>query len=534
VRIALLVLLSVVALAGPGAASEPTPLAINFRVPAQAEGRLAVNAAEWALLVFPPAHTNVVDLELAQAGKATTYTYLQYTVSEGPLAWEPDSLSIRDSNMPLQPGLRATATFPAGRWGSLFIVADDIELSMGDAQVILGQAEAGSPTEPQLPPGEVPVGTVRPLWPDIPVTSATLGLSNGEQGASFRFEATGVQQLEWHNATVACLDSQSCPDTPAYWQSILPLGDGNDRIEVRNYTELTTTGGHAIGSGQAFLAAMGGARIDVALEGSMRLPGAQLVRCDPDCAAPDEGTLLANGSLTLRGLEPLPGRSDRLRGQLGGTATSARLDEEPRPGLLRASAVAGGAALGLALLAKLMAVLFWRRPRVPPADHPRRQTLQSLVVQEPGLTFRQLQRRVGWANGVTRHHLDHLVRARAIVARPYRNTVRYFENHGRYDTDWQRVVLTRDAEQRWLLDWLAQRGGASQVEIVRAALSTRGWSRSATQRRLKALVSTSLVHAAPAVRPRFYIAPGRPPPLAATGGSYGGTRLSLALVPRDT
>jgi hypothetical protein len=424
------------------------------------------------------------------------------------------------SGMVLPPGMHLAAAFPEGGWGSLFIEADAIRVHADAAHATLRQAAAGSPAVLQLPPGAVPAGTLQPTSPDVPAASASFGLGDAPQGTAFWLEASGVRRLEWYNATVSC-SSAACPDAPAYQPHALPLR-GGDRAEVRNYTELATWGGHATASGHALLAAVGGGHLDGTLDGSLRLPGAHLGACAPDCPGTEGGTLRAEGNLTLSGLEPQPGHGDRLRGQLGGTVLHTMLDESERPDLLRVSAVAGGAALGLALLAKLLAALLWRRQRQAPKDHPRRQALQQIVAREPGLTFRQLQRRAGWGNGVTRHHLDHLVQASRIVARPYRNTVRYFENHGRYDAGWQQVVQWRDEEQRWLRDWLAQRpGGVGQAEVVRVASAARGWSRSATQRRLKALVDAGLVRAETRGRAQVYVAQALPMGLAVPDGSTG-------------
>jgi hypothetical protein len=488
----------------------PGTVDAGFRTPAQAEGRLAADGLEWALLVFHEGGADVA-LDAAAGSAADTYPALRTRVLAGPLS-EDDPWPSAPSSQDLPDGVHADAAFPAGRWASLLVVADAIALRAGPVQATLA---VGAPNQVArfLPPGAVPADVVRTeAYADAGAAADSAGLALAADGGfPFTLEARGVRRAEWYNATVACPGSP-CPDAPGYSAHGAGPAGASVRVEERNYTALVTSGGSAAGSGRAMAAAVGGGRIDVAVAGGLRLPEARLDPC-PDPCAPG-GTLRAEGNVTLAGLQAEAGGGGggaggaggadgvggagggRMHARLGGSVGRAAVDEAAVPDLLGAGLVAGGAAVGLLVALKVAFALFLRRKPAAPAEHPRRDELQRLVVAEPGLSFRQLQRRLGWANGVTRHHLDHLVRAGRLAQRRHGQTVRYFENHGRYDGNWQEVVAWRDPDTRWLAQWLAARPGAHQSRVVQAAAAERGWSRGATQRRLRSLVQAGLVRTA--------------------------------------
>ncbi|MFO1534272.1 MAG: hypothetical protein ABR586_01265 [Thermoplasmatota archaeon] len=98
----------------------------------------------------------------------------------------------------------------------------------------------------------------------------------------------------------------------------------------------------------------------------------------------------------------------------------------------------------------------------------------------------------GLPDSVTRHHLKKLERLGLVVAQQHGRTVRYFENHGRYDKTWREVVAMQEPAMRQLLNWLRQHSGCSQQDLVAQARQL-GLTRRATQRRLQHLQAWGLV-----------------------------------------
>jgi predicted transcriptional regulator len=142
-----------------------------------------------------------------------------------------------------------------------------------------------------------------------------------------------------------------------------------------------------------------------------------------------------------------------------------------------------------------------------PLEHPRRRRIFAYIQAHPGATFREVARGAAVATGTTRHHLTVLKRQRMIVERPHRSTVRFFENHGRYDATWASVVLLREPPLRHLHGWLARNPGAAQKEVLEA-MALGGWSRSTTQHRLERLVAGGVVESRLQGRRKLYQAAG--------------------------
>lgn len=91
-----------------------------------------------------------------------------------------------------------------------------------------------------------------------------------------------------------------------------------------------------------------------------------------------------------------------------------------------------------------------------------------------------------------------------IVEHPHGSTMRFFENHGKFDTSWSRVVLLREPPLEQLHGWLSERPEAHQKEVLEAMESLHGWGRSTTQHRLTRLVEGGLVSIRLQGRLKFY------------------------------
>jgi hypothetical protein len=183
-----------------------------------------------------------------------------------------------------------------------------------------------------------------------------------------------------------------------------------------------------------------------------------------------------------------------------------------------AAALVGAVVAGSLLLWWWLAALLARPAR---RLHPRAEDLLQAVCAEPGLSFRALRDATGLANGVALHHLRRLLREGRIVSRRHRNTVRFFENHGRYAGTWREATVLRDPLNRRLHEWLAGNRGATQADTVQAS-RTWGWQRGVTQKRLALLEEAGLLARSRHGRSVRYLAirPALPTPAATDAAAW--------------
>jgi predicted transcriptional regulator len=282
-------------------------------------------------------------------------------------------------------------------------------------------------------------------------------------------------------------------------------------------------------AGRAMTVLAGGPSLDLDVEGWVRLP---LAAGDPacgECVNPENQTLFAQGQIRLAGLRTSDEQGE-LSADFSGNLTMAKFDEEPvdpiallGPGAAVAGVVAATAVVGI--LAKvLLGGLFTKLSKEKALEHPRRQLLYAYIQEHPGANFRELVRRSDIASGTARHHLSVLKRSGHIVEKPHGGTVRFFENHGKYEASWGSVVLLREEPLKQLHDWLTAHPNVPQKAVLEG-METLGWSRSTTQHRLLRLQHGGLVSmrqqgrlkfyniASPAVERRF----GLPPAIAQPG-----------------
>jgi DNA-binding transcriptional ArsR family regulator len=259
--------------------------------------------------------------------------------------------------------------------------------------------------------------------------------------------------------------------------------------------DIATAGVNEVrGDGDFAYAILGGARLTLSVDnGRIRLPLASVQGPCPDCALPENQTLTAGGDITLASLER--SGNAQLKANLDGSLTEARLDERAiDPATLFGAKVATGAiaAAALGFLAfKLLGLLFTKWQDHDLLDHPRRRLVYQTIAEHPGTGFRELTRLTGLAIGTVRHHLDVLLRHGRIVERQQGASLRFFENHGKYDRTWSRVAVLRDEPTRLIHDWLAEHPDTPQNQLL-AAIEERGFSKTATQRRLQRLVTAGL------------------------------------------
>lgn len=485
-----------------GAASQPSALALEFSVPAQATGNLT-SEATWALLILGPASS--ADLRLAAAGpsSAVNHTRIDLRAEGVPHSWLPqnrsdEAVAVRDD---LQAGLRAE-----GSWSSVLVEAGSIELTASAARATLRASDGDD--DPNAFVAAEEGGSAPVLRSDGPLaTGAALTLQAGtlHEEIPFHLAVRGLRRVEWHNVTVACTPSTSaseasgCPDGARPFGASVPLPGGFAESRVMPFLDLRPANGTLDGEGTALSMVVLGQGMDLAVHGRARFPQAVLSGDCGGSACPDPAgrTFQAEGDLLLRGLAPAPSK-DRMRTDLQGAVGQARFDEQPIPELVGQAAWVGAAAVGLAVLARVAWALFARNPR-PVLEHPRSKALNDLIHEVPGLSFTQVKERTGWGHGTTRYHLQRLLRAGQVVAYGYQNSVRYFENHERHKDDWMEHAALHKPELRALHQWIAEHPRSSQSQVI-AATAKWGWKRSVTQKRLRRLVEAALVedHRTPA------------------------------------
>jgi predicted transcriptional regulator len=478
----------------PVAASE-VHLQADFARPAQIQGNLGVERAQWALVVFRggPAAFNFT---LPSGATETNQTVLdaERPSSDPPALTLPLELPETSRDLPSQ--LDGTLGF-SDAWASLFIEAGSISLSIPGAGGNLDRVFAGEVATAHVPRArdtpDSATGVFFLQTRHLPGDGVVLSAESQQAfvPVALGIEARDVRSMAWHNATVEC-QSSMCPDAGRPWV----MNAGTTRLQRLSYMQLRTNSGTLRGGGQAWAIATGGPSIQASVDGHIRLPDAHLLGACPSgtCPNPAGRTFPADGHITFDGLSPSPSRLDHLSAQLGGNFAAAAFDESPVSAFTTAAEVGVGALglAGLAIFVRFLAGLFARSSRPPALQSERRQALFEEIKENPGLSFRGLQRLLGWPTGTLRHHAERLLDERIIVAEPYRNTVRYFENHGRYKDTWRTVAPLQNPDVRRLLDWLQQQPETTQGGVTQHVLAW-GWDRNKARRCLRELQEAGLL-----------------------------------------
>jgi DNA-binding transcriptional ArsR family regulator len=311
---------------------------------------------------------------------------------------------------------------------------------------------------------------------------------------------------------VSCQPSD--PECPAGGQHNVTTSESpayNLSFSTYGYTRTSSNHmGMLSGSAQPRLIMVGGANLDVVVDGWVRLPiGGDSTPCS--CGDWDGKTLGATGQIRLANLRYSDDR--HLGAELSGEFASARLNEQPLDvawlNSVQLTAGVAAAAIGLVVLAKLAKLLpsgfFTRQTRAAPLDNPRRKAIHDAVLAHPGISFRGLVRLTGQAIGTTQHHLAVLGRSGLIAKRRHGFTLRFFENHGRHDNVWRELATLQDPHLGALHEWLCLQPELPQQIILDAMQRRHHWPRSTTQHRLSRLEQGGLVQLRVAGRRRYYL-----------------------------
>lgn len=469
---------------------------MEFSPPAQFQGKAEASGAQWIIFLFHGGRGGNLKLALPGGADQVNQTFLQAKRTgfdnENPAA----PLPPRTSKLPA--ATNANLNPLEGAWASLIIEAKSITISAEGSDGSLRQAKSGDYMPSHFPPVSYPedaisagLNTPRWLWTDSDGTVVNAASTRMNEPLPFAIKVEGLERVRWHNFTTSCA-SQSCPDAGAPWGTSTEV-EGTTWLQRLSYIELEAPSGTLVGQGHAVAIAMGGPAIDLVLRGSLRLPDTSLTGDCPDgpCSNPAGRTFSATGNITLQGMTGDDG-SGRLHAQLAGDFAAA-FDESPAIGFAVAAAAATAVVLaGAVWLVKFLIGLFARSARRPALDHPRRRAVFEAIQAHPGLSWNGLRRHLDWPDGTLRFHLGRLLEDGLVVKQRLRNTVRLFENHGRYSRTWRQVAPLQDPEARRLHEWLLRNPGVDQTCVVNEAAGW-AWTRAKARRRLQVLVEAGLV-----------------------------------------
>lgn len=330
------------------------------------------------------------------------------------------------------------------------------------------------------------------------------------KGADWRDFPCSTENAGWLIITMHDFEAVGQPAwsswTETSWNQSLPASTSETTVvgpdELRTSVITQRTGlleGRQNLTIRAPLAEIHVALSGIQVEGSLELP-------NYNSESESSPNLIAEGSFVL---DNLTFQNGRFEADMSGDVKAARLDNDvvSADALGWATAGAVGTAAVAVVLWKLagggLIAGFTRLTMEEALEHPKRQHVFGYIVDHPGATFREVVRETGFATGTTRHHLTILKRSSAIMEQKHAQTLRYFENHGRYEQSWDTITLLREAPLAQLHGWLTKNPLCNQKAIL-AAMMEEGWSRSTTQHRLSRLVDGGLVSMRPQGRMNLY------------------------------
>ncbi len=398
-------------------------------------------------------------------------------------------------------------------WGALYVYGEEIQLLATNQTGIL---RALGPTD-CLHHVQSKDDLKRDLLPYFCPPGRVFMQANVNTSAidsSVSFHVVNATRMIVHNFRTSC-SGDSCPEG-GYRQQETQSSPLSFEAQVwrYGYERYELSGATVSGSAGTHGTYLGGSALDLGFTGSARFPLANGTSClaGAVCSATGDQTLRVWGTLALDDLHATGDSSSRLRATVSGDADLIMLDEAPffSSGTQKIAAAAGVAAL-LAAAVKIALGVLATRTKHDPLAHPNRKKLYNYILTHPGGTFREVIRGTEIPAGTARHHLAILRQTNLIQEHGHKATLRYFENHGRFDDSWNTVVMLREPELKRLHKWLLKHPGSMQREILDAAGTDWGWSRSTTQHRLKRLSEEGLIDVKLQGRLKLYTARQRAP-----------------------
>ncbi len=396
---------------------------------------------------------------------------------------------------------------------SIFILADSVAVHTPDATGLVESRPITCPVN--YMPRQL---TGRFLFPTIycPVNDEDISLeSSREFPQRVSVSVHGARQLLVHDGGLFCSNNDArCPPSADRVNMVSePAGADGRGILAYRYTVMNLSGVNFTFTADPAYSLAGGGAVNLVLDGFLRLPQASWRTCEGmnDCHVASNQTLRAWGPLELLGLRSVVGAGGRIAADIEGPAATLVFDEGPPVFIDSDLAAVLGITAILAAALKAALGAFSTRTKQVPLAHPNRRKLHDYILSNPGGTFREVVRGTGIPTGTARHHLAVLNQANLIQEHGHKSTLRYFENHGRFDESWNTVVMLREPELKRLHTWLLENPGSMQREVLDHADASWGWSRSTTQHRLKRLADEGLIAVKLQGRLKLYTANERAP-----------------------
>lgn len=475
---------------------------LSFGVPADLGGATEWNGLEWALLVVRDADAGSMRFTTSGLSPLAAFNH-----SYSWTGWrDPVVAALETPHAEGHESLPVDATAIGGNTtvgsSSLLVVGSKLALSVGMPTRLVEQSLPWHALDQGLDQDPTPYREERAS------PQGVTGLANSIEPREVSLHGEGLCLLEFQGWDLIC--DRACPPSGSQRLTSIPVAAGGEVRVVRStFTEIQAGDGAIRLEGQASFVAFGGRAVDLGIDGHMRLPrAAGEVECEA-CTLDGEKTLRASGSFLLQNTRFQA--DGRLAASVHGVATAAAVDEVPVTWRLRHVATDGALVAGTAGLVGIgLFALFTRFSKTQALENDNRKQLYDTILQNPGINFRELSRQSGIASGTARYHLTILARAKLIVEKPHHNLLRFFENHGKYEANWNQVGLLRDPGLKDLHQWLSSQGQVPQKDILNAMERRHSWSRSTTQHRLARLVSDGLVSVRSQGRLRMYAIAGTP------------------------
>jgi hypothetical protein len=510
-----LVLVVILMMAGAAQGSESGDGATTFDWPAELGPALDVRGASWALILMPSDHNVSLNASFPGGASVTEYTKHLYAEVHGPIAGSTGT-PVEGGEQTKDLGPMETHMGPSRTWSSLFIAGPSLQLNMTglDGRVLLkrdGECLRRIPVE--LDERYLQLARFNDLCPiGAHVVIAVRSDHDLTHGAEqFTLMADRAERVEWHGANITCTTTD-CPSGGPRTRQSTALPTGHTITNTDNtYVSLTAHQGASLnGRGEAAVVFIGGASLDVGVDGRARFPASGLEGCSA-CEPSIGQTLQVTGAIELGDLHPEG--DHRMRTQLVGEAASVRLDEVAINPTSLGLKVAGGTvaaaavvATALVLLKVFFGSLFTRHTQKGALEHERRRRLYDYIVEHPGIHLRQALRAADVPSGSGRHHITKLAQAGLIVERRRYNTVCLFPTDARFADSWKEWAALHNPEYRLLYEWVQAHPDKSQNEIVAAFAVSHDWRRGVTRKRVERLAAEGIVHFRHQGRFKFYAA----------------------------
>lgn len=505
------VALLVASIAGSASAA-PTTLSLEFGTPSKIVGSVQASGLSWALVIFAPAGAEA-NFELDGLSSVVQRNHVGVQNDEMSPVLEESSMVppyFYEDGQEHPSRVEGEATFGTD-YTSLLVEAESISLNMRAAAYIRTPGE-GDEMSSFLPEAYFPAGTYRNT-PDVAQDSVAVGFL--PDGTNLVLAAQGVHRIEWFGAAPRCPDY--CPPGGG---KATAFDGGDARVETYSYVELQAATGALTATGTPATVAVGGHGFNLAADGFFHFPQVKMDgRCkEQACPETDGETLRINGSLELQGLHQAPSDKSRVATTASGHVLAASLDETPFTALTaQRTAAAAAVVVGLVVVWKL-ALAFFARNNLRSLDRPRVREVYDLIAARPGLMFTEIKRVLSRGDGSLARQLRMLLDDGEIVARRYRDTLRYYENHGRYDQVWMQHAALADDDLRRVYEWLVARPGKTQIQVLQGLPE---WPRRTLAYKLRSLRNAGLVREVWQERRVHYFALPVPQPGSDAGDASG-------------